>query len=150
MILHHHFTNLDSDVPPKTYLHEISGFIEWTEQYDYGVRFKFYSDERLFVYMSKFGEHEKVSKALRYNQGSPIYIFANLNDTIGPVYSEKRYHVVYEISKPNQMIRSHSQVSRSFRDDNKIAPFVGLGFTVFGYGFFIVIVWKLINKRKKV
>lgn len=117
-------------IPSAESLKVATGIVAGIERYKYGVRFGLVGTSELFNYPSKSNAKDRVEAALR-SAGTQMISVRYEAETFKPIYSEQRYHNIWEISVGGTSIRTYTETSSAQEQDNKIAPWLG---AIFGFG----------------
>lgn len=125
--------NLDprSGIPRESDLLEASGGVAWLRQGKYGTRFGLAGVERQFTYSSKSNGMDVVSSALRGADGSSVSVRYEA-EAFGPLFSDQRYHRVWELKVGGRIIRSHAESAAAWESDNRLTPWLAAVMTLSG------------------
>ncbi|PCK32996.1 hypothetical protein [Pseudoalteromonas piscicida] len=141
------FVNLNqvnSGFPFKSSLVEKSGFVDWVQAYDYGIRFGFVNDPMNFNYPSKSNGQGAVEQALLKSKGQLVTILFEASDTHSPIYSSKKYYNFFELKVNGQLVRSYEESEQAWKLDNKLTPFIVALFLIGG-----IYIWRKTKKEYK-
>lgn len=119
-------------IPAVDELVVINGKIDWIESGDYGVHFGLDGYSMSFVYHSKAGGLQQVSNALSLHQGKQAEVMVKLEDAHGPMDSAIVDLHVFQLVIDGIVIRTYEQTSKAWLQDNKVAPYIGIFFTLAG------------------
>ncbi len=127
------FLNLDPrrGITAETALVEANGKVAWVQEHRYGTRFGLVGFEARFDYPSKANRTEAVRRALN-NAGDELVSIRYESDTHGPLYSNDRYHDVWEITIGGRTIRTYAETAAAWESDNRIVPWLGAAMTLCG------------------
>lgn len=126
LILRAYIMDPTRGLPAYGELQAIQGRVAWVDPYEFGVRFGFSGDSRGFAYLSKAEAHHKVTKHLVNAGDRLITVLAELDDSHSPLYSDKTYHVVFQVVVGEQLVRSYQEVADAWAGDNKLMLLVGI------------------------
>ncbi|MFY8327220.1 hypothetical protein [Pseudoalteromonas sp. ZZD1] len=141
------FVNLNqvnSGLPFKTDLVEKSGFVNWVQAYDYGIRFGFVDDPMNFNYPSKSNGQSIVEESLLNSKDQLVTILYETSDTHSPIYSSKVYYDFFELKVNGLLVRSYEDSEQAWKTDNMLTPFIIALFLIGG-----IYIWRKTKKEYK-
>lgn len=131
--------NLDpkAGIAAEATLLEATGKVDWIEEYRYGTRFGLVGISERFDYLSKAKGMGAVRNALNHAGGRVVSVLYE-SKTHGPMYSDDKYHNVWELTIGDRVVRSYAVSAASWESNNRLVPWLGsaMGFCglVLGYG----------------
>ncbi|WP_150132231.1 hypothetical protein [Dokdonella koreensis] len=130
--------NLDpkAGIAAEDTLLEATGKVAWIEEYKYGTRFRLAGISERFDYLSKAKGMGAVRNALN-QAGDRVVSIRYERKTHGPVYSDDRYHNVWELTVGDRAIRTYAASAAAWESDNRLVPWLGsaTGFCGLGLGY---------------
>jgi hypothetical protein len=124
-------TQENGGFPYKDDLSKREGFINWVQEYDYGIRFGFVDDPYNFDYPSKSDGQGIVYDSLLNSEGYKVAILFEPRETKKPIYTDKEFHNVFEVEVNDNIIRSYAESEKAWKSDNLLTPFIVVLF-IFG------------------
>jgi hypothetical protein len=124
----------DSQLQAEDNLLQASGQLSWVKKHRYGLSFALKDQPQMFAYSRNSGASDKVKKVLEA-AGEKIVSLRYEKETHGPIYSDDRYHSVWEIQIDQQVVRTYPQIKAAITADEKLVPWLGWGFFCSGLYF---------------
>jgi hypothetical protein len=129
-----YFSAIASGPPRRESLAVAQGSVAWSSSYKYGIRFGFAGDKRKFVYPSKSKALGTVEGELHRSGHPRIRVLFSTENPSGPIYSNDKFFVVYEISDDRGSVRSYDEVRDAWRADDRVGVWLGAAFVFGGLG----------------
>lgn len=120
-----YFRDPTGGLPMRGDLVPAEGEVIWVDKYRYGIRFGFNDDERKFNYPSKARELGLVRQSLESASGEITTVLIDPARSSSPLYSENIYFTVFEIRVGGHVVRSYSQISEKWMNDQSLMPYLG-------------------------
>jgi hypothetical protein len=127
--------NPSDGLPSRSSLALAEGAAVEYETYRYGVRFSLGGHPTGFSYLSKGNASDQVAAAIASSSGKTVKVLYDPQSMSGPVYSDREYFTVFEVSVDGQPVRSYDQVAAAWRADNRVGFWGGWAAFLFGAGF---------------
>jgi len=134
----------ESQLQAEHSLLNASGQVAWVQAHRYGVHFAFKDQQVQFNYSDSAGASGEVLKALRRANDSLVQLRYE-QDEHGPIYSDERYHDVWQLQVGERQVRSYVQVFKARSRDEALSPWLGGFFLVCG----LFMAWQALKLRKK-
>ncbi|MCO6355755.1 hypothetical protein GBO14_13620 [Pseudoalteromonas shioyasakiensis] len=125
-------TQKNGGFPYKEELVSRHGYIDWVQEYDYGIRFAFVDDNYNFNYPSKSNGQSIVYDSLFNSKGKRVEILFEPRESTKPIYTTKEFHDVFEVKIEQNVIRSYAESEKAWKSDNLLMPFILVLFLIGG------------------
>jgi hypothetical protein len=112
-------------LPKKLELEEVSGQIEWVNEHEYGVKFKFYDHVTIFNYMSKVNAVGLVESSLNNAGNEEVKVLIKRDDIDTNLTTGQKFNAVYQIEISDQSVRSYDEIKEAWASDTKIGLYMG-------------------------
>ena len=119
-----HLTQENSGFPYREDLVPHQGYVDWVEEYKYGIRFAFEGDKYNFNYPTKSDGQGIVYDSLLNSKGKNIEVLFEANKFTKPIYTVKEFYDVFEIKVNNNIVRSYIESEKAWKSDNLLMPFI--------------------------
>jgi hypothetical protein len=129
------FLNMDprAGITAEAALLEASGRLAWVQEHKYGTRFGLVGVSERFNYPSKAEGMKEVRDALKH-AGMRVVSVRYESDTHGPIYSDERFHDVWELVVGRHTVRSYAETVEGWESDNRLIPWLGSAMALCGLG----------------
>jgi hypothetical protein len=130
------------DFPEYSSLAHAEGRLAWMQKRKYAVHFGLVGISQKFDYQSSAGALGVVKDALASAGNEPVSVKYEIQ-THGPIYSDRKYHDIWEVTISGKPIRTYAQTTeRAWRNDGRL--FFLLGIAMLGGGFYLgYAAWKI-------
>ncbi|MDK9683204.1 hypothetical protein AADY36_19040 [Pseudoalteromonas sp. D15MCD-2] len=125
-------TQKNGGFPYKEELVSRDGYIDWVQEYDYGIRFAFVDDNYNFNYPSKSNGQSIVYDSLFNSKGKRVEVLFEPSESTKPIYTTKEFHDVFEVKIEQNVIRSYAESEKAWKSDNLLMPFILVLFLIGG------------------
>ena len=117
-------TQVNGGFPYKEDLAKREGFVDWVQEYEYGIRFAFADDEYNFNYPSKSDGQGIVYDSLLNSKGQRVEVLFEPREGTKPIYTDKEFHDVFDIKVGDNVVRSYAESDKAWKSDNLLMPFI--------------------------
>lgn len=122
----------DSRLQVEADLLQASGQLSWLKKHRYGFHFALKDQQQLFSYSNNAGSSDQVKKALE-TAGEKQVSLRYQKKTHGPLFSDDRYHSVWDIQIDQQVVRTYPQIKSAITASEKLVPWLGWFFVCAGF-----------------
>ena len=112
-------TQKNGGFPYKEELVSRDGYIDWVQEYNYGIRFAFVDDNYNFNYPSKSNGQSIVYDSLFNSKGKRVEVLFEPRESTKPIYTNKEFHDVFEVKIEQNVIRSYAESEKAWKSDTK-------------------------------
>lgn len=137
----------ESQLQPEADLLQVSGQVSWVETQRYSINFALKEHPQVFSYSKSAGAAQRVKRALEV-AGGKIVVLGYEKATHGPIFSDDRYHSVWEIQINQQLVRSYPQIASAIAAGEELKPWLG-GFFVCVGGYFAFGAWQTRRAQRR-
>jgi hypothetical protein len=121
---HVQLTQVNGGFPYKEELSKREGFVDWVQEYEYGIRFSFVDDKYNFNYPSKSDGQGIVYDSLLNSKGQKVEVLFEPREGTGLIYADKEFHDVFDIKVGGNVVRSYAESEKAWKSDNLLMPFI--------------------------
>ncbi|RVU34423.1 hypothetical protein EOE67_15360 [Rheinheimera riviphila] len=121
----------ESQLQAEADLLQVSGQVSWVETHRYSINFALKEHPQVFSYSKGAGAAHRVRRALEV-AGGKVVVLRYEKATHGPIFSDDRYHSVWEIQINQQLVRSYPQIASAIAAGEKLKPWLGWFFVCSG------------------
>lgn len=120
-----------SQLQAEADLLQVSGQVSWVEKQRYSINFALKEHPQVFSYSKSAGAAHRVKRALEDANGK-VVVLRYEKTTHGPIFSDDRYHSVWEIQINQQLVRTYPQIASAIAADEKLKPWLSWFFVCSG------------------